>query len=165
MSEEQTEKLFVVDAGTSKLGWAFFDDGVLTESGLVTDEGRPFERCESIARTVFYLVSSLQATRVVCEYPHKGGSGWKSGHITILFHLCGMLQFAMNHIAVPIEFILPMEWKGQVPKDKHQPKIIKKAMTKYGMDIEGYVEDTIDAIGIGLWDVWERDHKKPLSLD
>jgi len=152
----ETDKLFAIDPGTSKSGWAFFDDGVLIECGLVTDEGDPFDRCESIARTLYYLVSSHQPTRVLCEYPHKGGPGMRSKNITILFHFCGMIQAYMNHIQVPVEFIEPAIWKGQVPKDKHQPKIIKKVKQKYDMDASDWKEDVVDAVGIGMWDIWER---------
>lgn len=162
----ETEKTFYIDPGTSKCGWAFFNDGVLEASGLITESGDKFERCSSIAKTLFYLVSLHQPHRVVCEYPHKGGAGAKSMHITILFHLCGMIHGYMDHIDVLVEFVEPSRWKGQVPKDKHQPKIIRKLKAKYGVDGSEYAEDTLDAIGIGLWDVWERDpNEKPSPED
>jgi len=154
-------KLFTIDPGTQRCGWAVFDDGVLGETGLITDTGDKFDRCSSIAKQLYYLVSYHQPDKVLTEYPHKGGAGAKSMHITILFHLCGMIHAYMNHIDVEMEFVEPMQWKGQVPKDKHQPKIIRKVKSKYGIDISEWAEDTIDAVGIGMWEVWERP-KQPL---
>ncbi len=68
-------KLFAIDPGTQKLGWAMFNERSLEESGLIEDTGEPFERCSAIARAVYYQVSFLQPDKVICEYPHKGGPG------------------------------------------------------------------------------------------
>ena len=75
----------------------------------------------------------------------------KSKSITILFHFCGMVHSLMNHIAVPIEFVEPIIWKGNQPKSAHHPKVIQKCRNKYGVDITNDTEDTIEAVGLGTW--------------
>ena len=77
--------------------------------------------------------------------------------ITILFHFCGMVHEVMRNLDIPIKFVEPMEWKGQVKKEIHHPKIIKKTFSKYKVDVSKAGEDAIDAIGIGYWWLNERE--------
>lgn len=155
-------KLFTIDASTTSCGWAVFDGKCMEASGVVTDDDTdPFSRCSAISKTMYYLVSEYGAEKVICEYPHKGGPGMRSKTITILFHFCGMLHAYMNHIDIPVEFIEPSIWKGQVPKEKHHPKLIKRIEKLFGSDATDYSGDTLDAIGIGLWELWDRKLKKP----
>lgn len=154
--EPVVDRLLCIDPGTIKAGYALYVDGVLDESGCAIAEGDKFDRCEEIARHLFYIMQSTQASRIISEYPFKAGKGMESGNITILFHFCGMLHAYANSIAVPIEFVEPAIWKGNVPKKVHHPKLIRKVKKKYERDISKYTEDTLDAVGIGWWDIWER---------
>ncbi len=55
-----------------------------------------------------------------------------------------------------IEFVLPRQWKGNVPKDIHQPKILASLDPDERQLVEGIRpkslrHNVIDAVGIGLW--------------
>jgi len=146
-------KIFSIDPSTVSCGFAVSDGDEMLERGLFTAESTvaPFDRCSSIAKAIFYTASYHQPDRVVCEYPHKSGPGMKTKRITILFHLCGMIHSLMNHIDVPIEFVEPIKWKGNQPKEAHHPKIIRNAKNIYGIDVSKDTGDTIDAIGLVIW--------------
>lgn len=157
-------KLFTIDPGTSATGWALFENNSLIEWGHITEKGDPFDRCSAISKALYYLVSYHQPDMVVSEYPHKGGPGMRAKSITILFHFCGMLHAYMNHIQVPIRFIEPSVWKGQVSKKIDHPKIIKKIRNTYGTDVSEVSGDTLDALGIGWWWLNEREPDPEDSL-
>jgi len=150
-------KIFAIDPSTTSCGWASIDDKKFSGCGVITQSGPDsFERCSAIAKDIYYLVSLYTPDKVICEYPHKGGPGMRAKTITILFHLCGMLHAYMDRIDVEIEFVTPMQWKGNQPKEIHHPKLIKRVQRLFKMDISDYSGDTIDALGLGIWEIWDR---------
>ncbi len=108
-----------------------------------------FKRCQIIADKVADFVRDQRPDVVICEYPHKGGPGWSTGNITILFHFCGVLQANINLVGLPVTFIPVTEWKGQVPKDIMNKRTEKKYGTEDSADI-------LDSIGLGHYYLTKR---------
>ena len=145
-------KILAIDPSTTSCGWATFRDGQIIGKAVIKATGKdPFVRAEYMANALHFVMCSEQPTYIICEYPHKGGPGMKSKSITILFHLCGMIHGIAKFSHLHIEFVEPMNWKGNIPKDIHQKRNIPKIKEKYGIDISGESGDTIDAILLGDW--------------
>lgn len=145
-------KILAIDPGTTKCGYAVMEGDKILERGTVSSEATDnMKRCSVITCQLFYIMEYHKPDKIICEYPHKNGPGMKSKRITILFHLCGMIHGLANHLSFDIEFEEPINWKGNQPKSAHHPKLIRKAEEKYGVNISDDGEDTIDAVGLGMW--------------
>ena len=146
-------KILAIDPSTSSCGWAIFDKDELVGKGVVQParDLSALKRCEVVANTLHFTMVAEQPHIIVCEYPHKGGPGMKSKTITILFHLCGMIHGMAKSSHLPIQFVEPIKWKGNIPKAVHQRRVIPKIEKKYGVSLSGESGDTIDAIALGDW--------------
>lgn len=55
-----------------------------------------------------------------------------------------------------VVYVLPRQWKGQVPKDVHQEEFIRKALGPEELLLltdwnKGELKQILDAVGIGLY--------------
>jgi len=145
-------KLFAIDPGTQSCGWAIYEENHLIDSGVIKAYGSDIMvRCEGVSKELFYEISVRQPDLVICEKPLKRGRGAQSGHIHILVHLCGMIHGILSNHSIKFKYIEVMKWKGALPKDIHQPRILRDIKDKYSIDLEGKSEDEIDAAGLGDW--------------
>ena len=141
--------ILAIDPGGACLGWAFFDSGgVLTACGLSRTKEKTIDGRVLDHRTVLAKMAVV-VDRIVCERMTWRGRQTKSGPQDLM---------DLNVIAgaMGTEWVTPAEWKGHVPKDIHQPRILK-ALTPEERKIVMAVgppslrHNAIDAVGIGLY--------------
>lgn len=131
-----------IDPGlANRLGWAFFYDGVLTGCGTRATIGSIYHK---IDRSTVIVVEEPQV------YPVSKGD--PNDLIKIALD-AGILigSIAPGCLVLPFK---PHMWKGSVPKDIHQRRILKVAG-----DIQSMLSllrssdrsHAIDAIGLGLY--------------
>jgi hypothetical protein len=138
--------LLAIDPGGACLGWALFEDGVLIEVGL----SRTKEQLTGArARHHALILPKARGGRVVSEMMRYRGS--RSG---IPPQDLVELNLIAGHVGS--EWVYPDEWKGRVPKEIHQPRILKALTPEELYLVEGVRPPTlrhnaIDAVGIGLY--------------
>lgn len=140
-----------VDPG-KKTGWAIWRAGVLTGCGL-TDGDRP--------------VLPAGVPLLVIERPHEGeGKASKSDIITLSRRMgCAIMAARTDRVLE----VLPVQWKGSVPKRVKLPsgKIVEPALDAirakmtdndwivFWRDMKGVAKsaqnNVLDAIGLGIW--------------
>ncbi len=147
-------KLTAIDYGAA-LGWAFFCDAKLIACGLLRTKAKsPGERVrDHVAKLSSVLADS---DRVVVERGTWRGGGKGSmppAQLADFNASAGQLAGWYG------ELVTPDEWKGRVPKDKHQPRIIaaltadERAVLADAKVAPSLLNNVIDAIGIGLFAV------------
>lgn len=134
------QRILTIDPGTKCTGWAFFSGGVLEDCGL--------SRATSIEEHWHNLKLLIaRADRVVSEKMYNRGDR--------TVRVQDLLELNLLAGRLAREWVYPHEWKGYVPKNIHQPRIIKH-MAVDERQILGGVRplhlrhNTVDAIGIGL---------------
>lgn len=145
---------FFFDPGGACAGWACFsDEGVLLSCGL----SRPHKDVKDPNGRARYhkafLASLGASTDILSESmwfrPRKG----KKGQFIPPQDLIDTNLIA-GHVGT--NWVIPHTWKGMVPKDEHQPKILaclakpERALVDAVMP-NGLRHNCIDAVGIGLW--------------
>lgn len=150
-------KILAIDPSTTSCGYAVFKDDDLTDWGVISNTDKSsFIRSEHIANALHFVMVSEQPHLIVCEYPHKGGIGAKTMSIATLFHFCGMVHGMAKSSKLPIKFVEPIKWKGNIPKEIHQKRVIPKLEEKYDIKLEGESSDLIDAVALGDWFLRDR---------
>lgn len=146
--------LLAIDPGVHHHGLALFlENGRLLRCGLVRGPaGRPALAVAAgglAERTADWLVG--EGTRVVAEMPQDRGQDRVPP--ADLIALSVVLGWTLGEMCRPVTLISPADWKGSVPKSKHQPRIIaalsgaERALIPSG----ALAHNAIDAVGIGLW--------------
>lgn len=133
--------MITVDPGVSYFAWAVWREGVLDTCGLWTAEcawPRGF------------------AGPVVVECPDRRWRGTEKD----LFALTRQAGFYAGRLGNgPHEFVTPQQWKDQVPKEVHHPRITAALMPREREVLpvkKGALVHVLDAVGIGLWKLGRR---------
>lgn len=125
--------LLAIDPGT-RLGWALFEQGVLTAAGAQ-------------AHTCWHFPAS---TVVVIEEPTiYRNSRVDPNRIKKLELKVGELRREFKNRIV--ELVEPRTWKGQTPKDISHARAIAKLSPAERAIAGKYQSDKYDAIALGLW--------------
>lgn len=146
--------VFAIDPG-KHMGWAYFLDGKLVDSGYCSK--RAFlsgilSRAESRAGQKLPPSDISPVSVLIGEMPtYRGRQGENKGTPDTLIALGVTLGQAvglyMRKVEV-VEFVTPNEWKGSVPKDICHRRIEKV------LDEDEQLPDNHnakDAVGVGLW--------------
>ncbi len=159
----QCRLLVALDPGLNGTGVAVFQDATPIRTEVVyTKRGAEWwRRARAIADAVAQITeeesrkttwSRATPYRVVCETTQYMGTGmgWKTGDLQRLTFLDGVLYERLR--PAPFLPILPMDWKGQLPKPVVEDRIRKilGATVCRKLKIETHAWD---ATGIGLWAV------------
>ena len=141
--------LIAIDPGAKVCGFAYFERETLTRARVlraVDLREMAYEiRCNTVNIKAHFVIERPQV------YVRGKSKGDPNDLITIAL-VAGMVAGATSQ---SFEYVLPREWKGQVPKAVHSLRIEKKLSQKEIERIEkcpaSIRHNAIDAIGIGLW--------------
>lgn len=112
-------------------------------------------------------LNSKKYDRIVIERPQVYRASQSKVDPNDLITLALVAGLYWGQAEDPVEFVLPAEWKGQVPKDVCWNRV-KKTLPKSELaKVEFWLKDTPeslahnvrDAIGIGLWAIEHRGTK------
>lgn len=162
-----------IDPGTSHVGVAVFHNSTLQSAGLLrAPKGAHTtpQRATLLGRIIHdRIAADGTIERAVIEvprvYPHGRKGGTKNPEsILMLTLVCGSTMLACEMAGAPALMVRPSEWKGTVPKRIHQNRILAALTDEEKNRIDptipgSLLHNTIDAIGIGLW-----DHKNKRNL-
>jgi hypothetical protein len=131
--------LLAIDPGLAT-GWAVFESNALTA-------------CGTIKPALWDSLSVPYGGLVIIEeptiYPH---SKTNPAHIMALQLKVGDLRGRFTRMGYVVELVQPRSWKGQVPKEIHAGRTLKKLSAEERMRIPTkHTHDTLDAVGLGLW--------------
>ncbi len=132
-----------MDPGAST-GWALYENGVLAECGA----------CVPGARTWTHIDACVAEKPQV--YPRDNVD--PNNLITLAVSL-GIVLGPLVLAGVPVVYVLPRDWKGQLPKDVHAKRIVARLKPA---ELEVYRAayapldakartDLTDAVGLGQW--------------
>lgn len=147
-----------IDPGFNGTGVARLTEaGELMDTALITpppEHAAAFAERLRAAVVDFRRLGHSSGNTYVIEFPDRDD---RKGEILDIFKpaaLAGALAVACPG---PVGFLLPYEWKGNVPKDVHNDRVLaaltKKELARFMA--QGYTADTshnvIDAIGLAKW--------------
>ena len=143
-------RLVSIDPGVRFLGWAFFHNKRLMDCGLLKAKGLDdmLERCRQF--------ESYDVDHVVIEKPQvyiqRKMKGDANDLITIAL-VAGYVGAFFKHV----NFVKPRDWKGTVDKEVMCKRVVSRWMNEREREIlarlqipKSYVNNTVDAIGVGL---------------
>jgi len=149
---ESFEVLVAVDPGIKTLGYAEFRGGRLVDVGLSRAKGTLGEcALAHVAR-----VPDPPGARRVCERMTTRGRKMRFAHQDLMD--VSVVAGAMRAHT----YYAPSDWKGAVPKEIHQPRILaalddeEKAMVERVKPAK-LRHNAIDAVGIGLYALGRMD--------
>jgi len=165
-----SDVVFTVDPGIHHLGVAVFCHGKLSSAGLV--EASPTGGSRLLAASAALAASETSAlcadppaicglsaaSRAVIELPEvyqlRGQKGRQSD-IRDLAVVAGAIGAVFDRLGVPVEFVEPKAWKGQIPKDvgvRQFKHILTGDETSRVLEPRKALSHNVwDAVGIGLW--------------
>ena len=135
-----------LDASTTCVGWALFNDDDLLEYGrLVPTEGKLDwrERCENLAPQLDELIEKAKPEIIYQEAVPRGGSGGVTTGIQLGFvqGILYMVEKVMNNL--PVKYIEVGTWRkdigistGDSHRDMKKIKSIEKANELFGLGLE-----------------------------
>ena len=153
-------KLVSIDPSLRGTGIAWWMDGELVDVTLESVRGattrRAWGKCgREIAASL--ETSSHWPQDVVCEIPqiYKQSPGDPNDLVAVTL-VAGAL--CARFTDANITTVVPSEWKGQVPKSAHHPRIMRalrepeKAILDIAQRKAGEAfHNVMDAVGLGLW--------------
>ena len=150
--------LLAVDPAITCTGWAFFVGERLDRCGIIeTKANMPFDRrIRSIGQGILQATPGVPLMLVI-EWPqiyHK----WSKGDNNDLLPLAAIAGNLMSHFPwAKTQLPKPAQWKGQVPKDVHNARVLKRLsvdetrLVAAARVAKSKAHNMIDAIGLGLW--------------
>ena len=152
-------RFLAVDPGLRGCGVALFDDSALQWASYVENimrDGRGPPRHGAMARRVHNVVSSQFGfvKNLVVEFPRiypKGPKDRRSDPNDLL-DVAGVAG-ALAAIYEEVCWVFPQEWKGQVPKEVMNARVMKRLTPEEAgriVSVGSKDHNTLDAVGIGL---------------
>lgn len=151
-------KLLAIDPSLRATGWALFEDEVLDSCGLWRPRAKDTDDAiRELGKTAYGLFLGENVDNIVIERPqvYPGEGHKKAKDVVTIALVGGAIAGAIG--ANDWTFVLPREWKGTVPKDKHNAIVLHRLETEerllvYSCGVpKGLTHNVIDAVGIGLW--------------
>lgn len=136
--------LLAIDPGIS-LGWCLLQKGYIRNCG---------------GGKVDPPISAWDRAIIECPfvYPHR--SGVDPNDLIKLAVQVGSFKGRLETLGVPVRMVFPAQWKGQLEKDVHHPRILKAIQTDEERKIVATASkglnkkalgDMLDAIGLAQW--------------
>ena len=155
-----------IDPGLRACGVAIFWDGVLVRAAYVKNpekKARGPEAWKAMAQAVYEWMSDTNKPGwtkrphvLVLEVPQVYRAGQQKGDPDDLIQLAGVDGCVVGLIGPDVvRAYLPREWKGQVPKEIHNARVMRELTEEEKAAIEpcapSLLHNVIDGIGIGLY--------------
>lgn len=147
--------IIAIDPGFNGTGVAMLNAaGELTDTALVKPCGPEVDFSRRLAAYVAVLERLPRGASIIIEFPDRDD---RKGEITDLFKLAALTGAITYACGATAAHVLPSEWKGNVPKDIHNDRVLRGLTQK---ELErftrrGYVaadsHNVIDAIGLAKW--------------
>ena len=139
-------------------GWAVFEDGPGRPPGLPTLYACGVAKEEDVDYEKMYLPHS-SVIELPQIYSAKDSKGDPNVNIVPLILMVGRYQERLQGGGVHVELYLPREWKGQLDKAVHHPRIYgalspkeQGIVAKAGNGIAPSLRhNMMDAVGLGQW--------------
>ena len=150
-----------LDPGLRCSGMGLWKDGVLLHALMAQAQMGPrdiagaLEMARQVEIALTYAGAPAPEFLVYEKQQVYPGAGGDADDLFQLAYCNGAIGHALG---LPSKGYLPREWKGQVPKRVHHPRIIKALTDEerdaYARDTAGYakslVHNVTDAVGLGL---------------
>lgn len=154
-----TRYLVGIDPGFNGTGAAALNAGTgeLISTALVKPCGLEVAFPHRLARytdALAQVINGLAFVDFVIEFPDRDD---RKGEITDLFKLAALTGALTYACGENVTHVLPSEWKGNVPKDVHNQRVLggltEKELARfmahgYGADAS---HNVVDAIGLAKW--------------
>ena len=138
-----------------RVGFGVVDPGIFYCKNLFGGDGDWWERADQLVPQLSTLLHKYGVVEMVIEYPQfmeslKGQASSRQGDTLKLAFLVGRYVQAARELGIRnIRRVQPDEWKGQLPKDVVERRIIAKIPEI--VEVLNPKTHSWDAIGIGLW--------------
>lgn len=134
-----------IDASTTATGYSVFNGEELIAYGCIRPEGNDWRtRVLNLGEPLSKIFTKYQPNKIVMEdVPLSTGGGVRTG--VILGFLQGYIYGIANVFNVPIEFVLPSQWRSKVGVFTGGRKGTKREALK-----QASVEKANELFGIGL---------------
>lgn len=160
--------LVAIDPGFGGTGLAAFSDNgqllavkLLVPPGTHTDFG-------SRLRAAAEMIPDVKGADVVIEFPQTYEGRSSKGDTDDLLKLASLIGAYMTAPGLRssrVSFVLPSEWKANVPKDIHHPRILGALNQKELAVLNGarqsvsesLFHNVLDAVGLGQWRYQNRN--------
>ena len=144
--------LVAVDPGVHACGVAVFRDTKLERAAYVESGGGPLQLRDAVK----HWLALTEPARLVVEKPQVYQARLQKGDPNDLIDLAVVVG-TMLTILPDSETVLPARWKGQVPKEIMNVRVMSKLApaeeARVSWPKARLRHNVIDAIGIGLWAV------------
>jgi hypothetical protein len=160
---KSNKNILSIDPGLQSMGYAYFKPGdphphtvgLITNGYNVTDDNWP-ERVTAQVMNLWHdlsFIHNVECLSVYSEMPEffnsvGGRAAVGSNHLQRLVFLVGAMHNQFQSHGVPFTLVPVRRWKGQLPKEVVEQRIIKLLGKDGCVDFK---KDIWDAVGIGLW--------------
>lgn len=142
---------YSIDPGGPCLGWAQWYDGTLVRCGLSRSSAKTWQDRALDHRAWLKLHGAyLDPAGLVLTECMRVRGGRNAGNPQILVELNGIAGHVGN------QWVEPSVWKGRLPKEVHQPRIMLTLTPEERLIVEAVkpaslAHNAVDAVGIGLF--------------
>lgn len=153
-----TGSMISADPGKLSLAWAYFEDDVLQQCGLIREKKR-----QKLHEAFAYEFGFVDVELAIVEVPQVYQQRFLKGDPNDLIEVAltaGAFLSAAN--ALEIDTVRPRGWKGTRPKEvcnaltlKTLSETEKKVLGSCGVP-RSLAHNIMDAVGIGLWTLGRR---------
>lgn len=153
-----TKRLIAIDPGLNGCGLAMFDDLLVYATYVKETEGltHPNNKLLNMQTRINDMIGGVCGFnyQVVCELPQVYTQGKLKGDPNDLINLA--LIVGGIHANYKTQLVKPREWKGQMPKEVCNQRVLSKLSPEEKEVIDkkipkSLLHNTLDAVGIGLW--------------
>lgn len=155
-------RLLAIDPSIRHTGWALFNGSNLADCGLIKAPTKLGQ--EPMPARIAWVVAAIRtaapkADILLMEWPQiyaGGGKGDPNGLMAITAIIGGLIAL---YDSDRCRLVLPREWKGQVPKDVHNARVVAsldgrgRAILDACDAAPSLRHNVIDAIGLGQYGI------------
>lgn len=152
------DRILAVDPSLTCTGWAEFQGCELVRCGIIpTRSGAPlFQRIQAPAAILGSR--DVPPYLLVIEWPQIYTRTKSKGDPNDLLPVAAVAGAIISSVgALTVRMPKPSDWKGQVPKDVHNARVLKRltpgerARFDAARLPKSLANNAIDAVGLGLW--------------